>query len=99
MYIQRSNLTLEVYERPIAAHQILHTLDIGESLRRNQLFCVCLLLFPSRIENRDFLSFDIKKFLLHDIELQFLLIHFLHRHALTAEDSSLEHHIHVVTCE
>ena len=78
MYVQRSYLTLEVYERPIAAHQILHPFDIGEGLRRNQFFCVCLLLLPTGIEDRDLLSLDIKKFLLHEIELHFLLINFLH---------------------
>jgi hypothetical protein len=41
-------------------------------------FFVCLLLFPSGVENLDFLTLDIKKFLLHEIELHFLLINFLH---------------------
>jgi hypothetical protein len=69
MYVQRSNFTLEVNESPIAAHQILHSLDVSEGLRGNQFFCVRLLLLPSRIENGHFLTLDIKKLFLHEVEL------------------------------
>ncbi len=78
MYVQRSNLTLEVNQRPITVHQILHPFNISEGLRRNQFFFICLLLFATGVEDRDFLTLDIKKFLLHVFELQFLLIHLLH---------------------